>query len=531
MFRLKRYISALVVIILFGANLSGVFKSTFAQEQGVFILDESALKVKAATEVAEIPQSKGEQLIEKLNKQLSASKSSYDQLNGNVSKTKDRLKKTESELRTLEEQMAILDEEIESTTNTVNNIRYQISKSEVELTRLLEAIELKALELEDQRKILGEYAQFIYYQKNVFYEEGESALKPIKFLLADNSVSNNLRDEMYLQLMEKQSYEIFDRLAQIAESMELEKAKYEKEKINLDELNARLTIDLEVLQDQMQAKQDLYDTTKGQEEIFKQLIVYAKIEQQQIDEEIKQLSINVDYLKDKLGTISDSELTKIESDINDFIKKNYLLGITAGDLGNLPQFSWPVLPKQGLSAYFHDESYHAHFGIAHNAIDIPVPQGSPIHAPAPGVVTKAVDAGLGYSYIMITHQDGFATVYGHVFNINVREGDVIHRGDVIGLSGGAPGTKGAGLLTTGPHLHFEIYKNGKHVDPLFFLPLRYLDKSLLDDKYHELYDLEQEKLKEQFSSGASEMIDSYSRQVDEEIRLELESELGLTPSN
>lgn len=527
----------LTLILITAIGLSGFFiSSSFAEnlDNSASFLQEAALadteKIRAEMEVEEVFQSKGQQLIEKLYKQLSASQSNYENISGSVDRTKNRLKKTETELRTLAEQLQILDEEIENTTNTVNNIRYQISKTEVELANLFENIEVKELELENQRRILTDYAQFIYFKRNIFYEEAGSNLKSIKFLLANNSVSGNLRDELYLQLMEDQGYEIFDRLAAIANNLEREKMIYEEKKIKLDALNERLTLDLNVLQEQEDSKQRLFDETKGQEEIFRQLLVYARIEQRQIEEEISQLSMNVDYLKDKLDSLSNDELINIEKDINEFIKKNYLMGITAGDIGMLPQFSWPVLPSQGISAFYQDSSYKAHFGIPHNAIDIPIPQGSPIHAPAPGIVTSAVDAGFGYSYITLTHQDGFTTLFGHVFAINVKEGDVIHRGDILGLSGGAPGSKGAGLLTTGPHLHFEVFKDGGHVDPLFFLSLRFLAKESLPDKYFELYDMEQEKIQERLSSGASDLIDSVSRQIDEEIQMELAQELGLSPS-
>ena len=137
-------------------------------------------------------------------------------------------------------------------------------------------------------------------------------------------------------------------------------------------------------------------------------------------------------------------------------------------------FSWPVEPMLGISAWYHDADYLARFGVPHNAIDIPVDQGSTIYAAADGVVEKATDHGMGYNSITISHNDGYATLYGPVSEFLVKAGDTVRRGDPIGKSGGAPHTPGAGLLSTGPHVHFEVFENGEHVNPIDLLPRRNL---------------------------------------------------------
>lgn len=136
--------------------------------------------------------------------------------------------------------------------------------------------------------------------------------------------------------------------------------------------------------------------------------------------------------------------------------------------GITPELEWPVEPVYGVSATFRDPDYEEIFGFAHDGLDIPVLQGTPILAPAVGTVEKVAENGFGYSYIILRHA-GVATLYGHVSQIDVAEGQTVSLGQQIGLSGGRPGTKGAGSHTTGPHLHLEVIRDGERIDPLIVL--------------------------------------------------------------
>ncbi len=133
------------------------------------------------------------------------------------------------------------------------------------------------------------------------------------------------------------------------------------------------------------------------------------------------------------------------------------------------QFFWPV--SGPVSAGFHDPTYQKFFGMPHQGVDIVVPFGTPVSASSDGIVfIVRLGGATGYTYVLIGHRGGYATVYGHLSEVSVKAGDTVSAGQVIGISGGTPGTEGAGKMTTGAHLHFEVILRGEHVDPVTVLP-------------------------------------------------------------
>ena len=99
----------------------------------------------------------------------------------------------------------------------------------------------------------------------------------------------------------------------------------------------------------------------------------------------------------------------------------------------------------------------------HAGIDIGAAQGSQVWAPKPGeVIFAGWNGGYG-NCIMIEHAGGVVTLFGHLSEIDVSEGQRVGQGSLIGLVG----TTGA---STGPHLHFEIRIGGEPTDPLEYLP-------------------------------------------------------------
>jgi murein DD-endopeptidase MepM/ murein hydrolase activator NlpD len=99
----------------------------------------------------------------------------------------------------------------------------------------------------------------------------------------------------------------------------------------------------------------------------------------------------------------------------------------------------------------------------HHGVDIAAPTGTPIRALAQGTVSFAGWRNGYGNLVIIEHVDGVSTRYAHQERIDVRAGQVIAAGDVLG-------TVGATGTATGPHLHFEVRRHGASIDPAPWLP-------------------------------------------------------------
>ncbi len=98
----------------------------------------------------------------------------------------------------------------------------------------------------------------------------------------------------------------------------------------------------------------------------------------------------------------------------------------------------------------------------HSGLDFAAPQGTPIYATADGVVKLAGNIGNGYgNYVVINHGYGYETLYAHQYRIKVKPGQRVKRGEQIGWVGSTG-------KSTGPHLHYEVHKNGRKMDPVYF---------------------------------------------------------------
>lgn len=114
----------------------------------------------------------------------------------------------------------------------------------------------------------------------------------------------------------------------------------------------------------------------------------------------------------------------------------------------------------------------------HKGMDFTAPTGTKIYATGDAVVQKVQNKRWGYGkHVVLNHGYGYSTLYGHMSRINVRVGQKVKRGQLIGLVGSTG-------KSTGPHLHYEVRKNGNAVNPV-----GYFYNDLTSEQYEEMLKL------------------------------------------
>jgi murein DD-endopeptidase MepM/ murein hydrolase activator NlpD len=441
---MHKKISLLVLIILL--SLPMVQTSVFAQDEADNTTTENQLDSVEASE-------KFNEVRETLNNTRSdLSKSIQD-----TSLIEQRLGDATELIDTLEGQLANIDSQLKDTERRIVLITINIESNEEKIEALMKEISILVRQIENQKDKLKDLLQLVYFQSEQvgFFDSEE--LQTIKLLLADENVSDLLERADSLSALEFSLGSLITSLAENQTNLENDKSEVENATEELKVLKEKLSGEQVFLTLQQNAKEKLLEVTQGEESLYTELLNRARAEQ---------LMIRQDYI----------DLVKLYRDYQSVLNSG---DFATDDFNGSSVLSWPISPSLGISAYFRDQSYKAALGLEHNAVDIRAPQATTIYAAADGVILKAKGGeGNDYHYVVIGHNSEVLTLYGHMYDIFVQVGQSVKRGEPIGLSGGMPGTRGAGWLTTGPHLHFEVFQGGKHVNPMDFL-----DTSLLPERY------------------------------------------------
>ncbi len=368
-----------------------------------------------------------------LKDEIEDKKVEIDRLNKQKATYEEQIKLRRTQQLTLDNQLNLLEDriskaeiEIQSLGLQTDQVNLEIRSTEYELTKTSKEISLR------KQEIKGSLQQLNQLDRQ----------SPVQVMLVNNSLSDFIAQVNQLEALQGGLQASLEKLDNLKTDL-LAKRKYLNDK---NDLIGTLRDDIDAAKGRLDGeriyKNQLFTEARNDESKFKKLLSSLRETMEEIDSEIQSLERKVrERLKGRTKLLdSDSVL------------------------------DWPV-PGRIITSYFHDPEYPYRNVFEHPAIDIRARQSTPIRAAAGGYVAKArkCTSSRCYSYVLLIHDKGLSTVYGHLSKIYVKQDAYVTRGQTIALSGGLPGTVGAGRMTTGPHQHFEVRKNGLPVNPLNYL--------------------------------------------------------------
>lgn len=346
------------------------------------------------------------------------------------------------EIKQLESQMAELDKNVQQTVGekqTLNTELRQIDAvknkleadikvtsdkiylSELNIAKLQSDIADKNNRISSEQQAIGESLKMI--------NDLESTSLPEK-ILSGESFSVMWNQVSDLEDLQSKTVGHIKDLESVKRGLETDKSSLEQEKKKLLALSAQLTDQKEIAEQNIAQKNKLIKDTNNKEVNYRKLLAETSARKKAVED----------------------ELSQYESELKIIINPNSLPGIGTKVL------SWP-LDAVSITQYFGDTTFSKtqpiYNGHGHPGIDLRAPVGTPVKAPASGVVigigdTDPVCYRASYGkWIMIDHKNGLATIYGHLSLIKVSAGERVDRGDVIGYTGSTG-------YATGPHLHFGV---------------------------------------------------------------------------
>ena len=356
----------------------------------------------------------------------------------NLKNTNKQKKELQSSLQENKRQTNNVAKEIEDISGQIEKTNGELSEVQLELNNLNQSIILNKEKLMAAEEKLSKRNDTFEERLRVMYKRGTVGY--IEVLLSSTDISDFLtRAEMIKMLI--------DHDVNLLEDMKAERDEIEETKK-----------ELEVQQINIAAVKRKIETKKSE-------LVVATRAKEGLLGELKSDRAKMEAEHDSLTAQANQLSAIIAQKQRDAAAKRQQSGgsaVISGDVSSKGMI-WPAPGYNRISSPYGNR-IHPIFGTKkmHTGIDIPAPSGSSIVAAADGVVQHSGGLGGYGNVIIIDHGDGIATLYAHNSSLLVSEGASVSRGQVISKAGSTG-------YSTGPHLHFEVRKNGSYTDPMPWL--------------------------------------------------------------
>lgn len=354
--------------------------------------------------------------ISNRNLQIKQLQAEIDAYNNKVASTQEEAKTLKTAIAKLESQKGDLQNQILLTNLKINEIEDNIldTKSKIDKNQISISLGKSALikTLSEINKLDNEPSSLlinlIKYNDKMFSD-----------LLNNNKALTDFNDSLKTKL---------EYINNTIKELDEHKNEYQKQKDEFDKLSSDLSLRKDLISQNQKEQNNLLVVTKNNEASYKKII-------SERENKVKDLQ---------------SEINNFEAKIKYVLDQNKLPASGSG-------LFWP-LDKFVLTQHFGNTEFAstgAYNGNGHNGIDLAVSVGTKVKAAQNGIIVDIGDtdkacAKASYGkWILIKHNNGLATIYGHLSAINVVKGQAVIAGDQIGLSGNTG-------YSTGPHLHFTV---------------------------------------------------------------------------
>lgn len=351
---------------------------------------------------------------------LNSQKSS---INRNISNTKKKLNSTVKQKKSVINQIQDLEVNLERIVNQLSNIEDELKLEE-------EKIKLENVKLEEENKKKDEYYENLKKRLVYMYKNSDSTY--LESMLSSKNFNDLYNRSYYIKKIVENDKRAIDRFNDNCKKIEKTKEQIEKSKLAVQLLKSEQMNKKHAIEVSKVRKGTMLVQLSAQQKKYMDQIAELEKQSKRIEEQIKKQTQND--------------------------KRTYSGG----------KFAWPVPGRYRISSQYgmrkgfrlQDGSWHK--ASFHSGVDIPAPTGSKVIAAASGkVLTACYVRGYGYT-VIINHGSGLTTLYGHNSKLLVKAGQEVKRGQQISKAGSTG-------YSTGPHVHFEVRKSGKHTNPIPYL--------------------------------------------------------------
>jgi len=350
-----------------------------------------------------------------------ASKAALDQKLGKVKKSKQALVykihlKKEQE-RTELGKLAVVQSKLEDAQDKLNDNKIKLFDAQTDLKATVHRLAVTKSNLLRHQELLRRRVVEIYEGDDLSYAD---------VVLGSTNMWTFLTRAYYLQRILNQDSTLIDEISEEKKSIERLKEKQAQRVAEIDSRQRQLVGERDAVQSAADAKEQQISAIEHDKAAMERALAEMEAEEQAIEEQIRSLQSTPAGQKRLAKAFHGKFMCPVSGRVT-------------------CRFGYRIHPITGVYSF-------------HTGMDLAVPSGTPVHAAADGTVVKAGwNRAYGYM-VVIEHDGGYSTLYGHNSKLLVSVGDDVKQGDTIAKSGSTG-------FSTGPHVHYQVMKMGKPINP------------------------------------------------------------------